>query len=170
MLSSVTAGDGSEDAAFSTFFLESLQRVAGVVALALGDAETAEDATQEAFIRARARWSRVGGLERPDLWVVRVAVNRGRDMRRGRARERRRLELVGVGAQTEAASELIRSLWLQWGLAQLPPRQRAAVVLHHLEERPIDEVARALDRSSETVRTHLKLGRRRLRLLLQESM
>ncbi|HEV3230849.1 MAG TPA: RNA polymerase sigma factor [Candidatus Dormibacteraeota bacterium] len=157
-----------DDAAFSDFYLGSAQRVAGIVALALGRSDLAEDATQEAYLRAHARWERVAGLERPDLWVVRVAVNLARDMMRGRRLEAAPLAADAPGQPVTAGEREIEALWVEWGLSQLSPMQRAAVVLHHVEGREIAEIATAMDRSRETVKTHLKLARARLRRLLED--
>ena len=60
---------------FHDFFETFARHVAAIVAVSTGDAALAEDATQEAMARAYVRWNRVSRLERPDLWVIRVAAN-----------------------------------------------------------------------------------------------
>jgi RNA polymerase sigma-70 factor (ECF subfamily) len=169
----IGAGSGAEpaeDESFSSFFLRTVQRVTGTVAVAIGRVDLAEDVTQEAYFRAHQRWQRVGGLERPDLWVVRVAVNLGRDALRKLTREEE-LRPGGAGDRPArgSAADAVDSMWVEWGLAQLPPMQRAAVVLHHLEDREVEDVARTLDRSRETIKTNLRLARLRLRRIFAET-
>src|SRR3954469_18257840 len=51
-------------------------------------------------------------------------------------------------------------------IAQLPAGQRAAIVLHYLEDRPVAEVADVLQCSVATAKVHLHRGRKRLAVLL----
>lgn len=53
-------------------------------------------------------------------------------------------------------------------LAKLPPRARAAVVLHYLADLPVAEVARAMGISENTTKGHLKAGLARLREELKD--
>ncbi len=155
---SAPRGRQREAVSFDGFFADTCQRVVGIVALTTGDIAAAEDATQEAFLRAHARWGRVSRLDRPDLWVARVATRIAvSNWRRGR----RETELdASVAAD---ALDSVTRLWAQWGLEELSPRQRMAVILHHVHGLPVEEVARVTGSRLETVRTHLKRGRTRLR-------
>src|SRR5260370_38786357 len=80
---------GTVEAAFEAVFADSYHRVVGLVAAVTGDEGRAEDAAQEAFARAYQRWGRVGRLDRPDLWVARVASRIAIDQGRRRRRETR---------------------------------------------------------------------------------
>src|SRR5579864_7294516 len=64
-----------DEVGFDEFYLRTVKRVIGAIALVTHDLHAAEDAAQEAFSRAADRWDRVGKLERPDLWVIRVGTN-----------------------------------------------------------------------------------------------
>jgi RNA polymerase sigma factor (sigma-70 family) len=151
----------SSEAEFEVFFCESFQRVVGMVAVVTGDAGLAEDAAQEAFVRAYGRWSRVRGLQRPDAWVARVAMNLALD---GRKKLRREAQLA---PDLEGpVRDQVEEIWMRWNLGQLPPMQRAAIVLRYFEGLPVTEVARSMGRSTDTVKSHIRLGRRRLRGLL----
>jgi RNA polymerase sigma factor (sigma-70 family) len=55
-------------------------------------------------------------------------------------------------------------------VAALAPMQRAAVVLHYWEDRPVHEVAQLLDVSDSTVKQHLHRARHRLASLLEEAV
>jgi RNA polymerase sigma-70 factor (ECF subfamily) len=53
-------------------------------------------------------------------------------------------------------------------VGHLPRAQRAAIVLHYYEDRPVAEIAQLLGCSESTARVHLHRGRRRLAALLRE--
>jgi RNA polymerase sigma-70 factor (ECF subfamily) len=151
------------EASFEAFFEESCQRIVGIVAVATGDVAAAEDAVQDAYARALTRWGRVSRLDRPDLWVVRVATRLAIDAWRKRRRE------TPLEAEMRASvHDDIDRLWVRWGLEGLSPMQRMTVILRHVEGRPVGEVAAVVATSPETVKTHLKRATRRLRALLRE--
>lgn len=156
--------EASSEASFEAFFEESCQRIVGIVAVATGDVAAAEDAVQDAYARALTRWGRVSRLDRPDLWVARVATRLAID-----AWRRHRRETPLEAEMRAAVLDDIDRLWVRWGLEGLSPMQRMAVVLRHVEGRPVGEVAAAASISPETVKTHLKRATRRLRELLGES-
>ena len=128
-----------------------------------GDRELADDAAQDAFVRA------AGALDRFDVrrplqpWLVRIAVNRALDL----VRARRRLvsmEEAGEPAVFEEPAlddELLRSL------ARLDPERRAVVALHYWFDYttpeiaemlgiPVGTVASRLSRALHDLRTHLE--------------
>ena len=151
------------DDSFTEFFSASCQRVVGLVALVTGEIGSAEDATQEAFSRAYAAWPQVRRMDRPDAWVVRVASRVAIDGWR-----RRRRELPLDSTREAAVQDHIARLWVRWGLSGLSPRQRAAVILRHVDGLSVQEVADATGVSRETAKTHLQRGLRRLRARLRE--
>ena len=154
---------GTAEAAFETVFADSYHRVVGLVAAVTGDEGLAEDAAQEAFARAYQRWGRVGRLDRPDLWVARVASRISIDQWRRRRRE------TGLdGADRVHVPDDVQRLWVQWQLERLSPMQRASILLHCWEGRPVAEGATLLGRSQATGRTHLLMGRRRFRGFVHE--
>ncbi len=115
-----------------------------------GDREAAEDATQEAFARALARWRR---LERESWvagWVMKTAINVAR-------RQRRRRPVVQPSPAQEPDAEAV--LDLRRAIARLPRRQQEAVVLHYLVGLPIGEAARAMGCREGTVKVHLSRAR-----------
>ena len=69
-----------------------------------------------------------------------------------------------LSAEVQAeVDDTITRIWTEWGLEALSPKQRLAVILHHMLGLPVADVARASGSSTETVRTHLKRARVRLR-------
>jgi RNA polymerase sigma-70 factor (ECF subfamily) len=127
----------------------------GLVRLATlitGDRAAAEDVVQEAFSRAVARWSRLQSYDKPGAWVRRVTIRLA-----VRDRGRRRRELPPVDAPAVGAEppdpELLDAL------RELPPDQRAALVLFYFEGLSTDEVATELGVKPSTARSHLHRGR-----------
>ena len=147
-----------ETADFSGFFAERFHQTLGLVYVSCGNPTLAEEVTQEAFARALDRWSSVSAMRRPDRWVLKVASNMIVD----HVRKTRREAPLDPGIQANAPDQ-VEEIWIRWNLDRLTPMQRASILLRYRDGLRIDEIAALIDRSTETVRTHLRLGRRRLR-------
>jgi RNA polymerase sigma factor (sigma-70 family) len=161
VMESTMALDGDQESDFDVFFLTFGREIAAVVALTTGDAGLAEDATQEAMTRAHARWTRVSMLDRPDLWVMRVATRIAVDGWRRRRRE------TGLDESTSSQPNAqIQRLWVRWGLEQLTPQERVLLILRHRDGLSVEEVAALQGKSPHTIAIYLKRARRRLRDLL----
>lgn len=137
------------------------QRVLRTAYRLLGRVEDAQDATQEVFLRLLRNLDRVDGD--PQAWLYRVTVNVCNDQFR-----RRTLVLEAVDRADPAPGPLRaleledRKQLLMQGLATLPERERAAVVLRDIEGLPTREVAEALGVEEVTVRTQISKARVRL--------
>jgi RNA polymerase sigma-70 factor (ECF subfamily) len=140
-----------------------LFRAALAVTLDRGDAE---DVVQDALAAAYRSWTTVGALDRPDLWIRRVAVNRAIDLRR------RRHRFTGVFRRlTGSASvrtELGDTVAFWDAVGRLTPRQQEVVVLRSVEELSVEEIAVALEVAEGTVKSTLHAARTRLADLLAE--
>jgi RNA polymerase sigma-70 factor (ECF subfamily) len=113
-----------------------------------------EDVVAEAFARAIAY---DGRIRDPLGWLYRVSFRLAQQELKD---DRRR------GEQVEAAAAPPELMGLVEALRQLSPNQRAAIVLHHEADRPIDAVARRMGMAPPTVRVHIHRARKRLRELL----
>lgn len=131
----------------------------------LGDAAEAEDVAQEAMLRlwrAAAAWR--PGEAKVGTWLYRVASNLCLD----RLRRRRPTGELPEDAADAGPSALAgiaradRAAALDAALAELPERQRLAIVLRHIEERGNPEIAEILGVSVEAVESLLARGRRAL--------
>lgn len=145
---------------FADLYREEWPRAARVAFVIVGDRETAAEVAQEALARAYQHWRRVSSLERPGAWVRRVTI---RLAVRSRGRAQRAPVLVPQHGSLEAGD-----VDLAAALQELPARQRAAVVLHYLEDLPVAEIAEVLGCRPGTVKVHLHRGRARLAALLGE--
>ena len=84
-------------------------------------------------------------------------------------RLRRGLGLRGAVLEVPVAHvSTADSLAIRDALRDLPPRIRAAIVLHHMAGLTVPQVARALDRSENTIRSQLRVGLQRLREALRD--
>jgi RNA polymerase sigma factor (sigma-70 family) len=136
-------------------------RLVNAVALASGSYPAAEDAVQEALVRAWMRSERGERVESLPAWVAAVALNQTRSGWRRATAERRARRRLGRPADVaappgEASVEVARAL------AGLPRRQREVAVLRYLLEMSTSEVASALGIGEGTVKSSLARARAHL--------
>jgi RNA polymerase sigma-70 factor (ECF subfamily) len=157
------------DDEFERFFLANYDAVLRVLVLTTGDRERATDATQEAFIRAYARWSKIRGYESPAGWVRRVALNASRDSFRSDRRRRHREEAVPAGDETPQADRYHSESSAHEMLQILPDRQREVATLFYVDDRSVAEIAAILQVNEGTVKSHLSDARDRLRSVIDRN-
>jgi RNA polymerase sigma-70 factor, ECF subfamily len=155
---------GSRDA-LAALYAAHWERAQRAAYLVVHDAGAAEDIAQEAFLAA------VDGLDRFDRrrqfapWLHRIVVNRAIDWGRREALRRSAGDpehsSTAVHGDAPAAGELMPVL------AELPPEQRAVVVLRYLLEYTPGEIARMLELPRGTVNSRLRRGLDRLRNLIE---
>lgn len=151
----MTSPDG-----FDEFYQHTFGRLVGQVYLVTGDLGDAEDAVQEAFARASARWSTVRDFNLPEQWVRRVAMNLALD---GLRRARRRLAAFARLAPSPVVAPIsVERIALAEALRTLPRSYRQVIVLHHLLDLPVKQVAWELGIPVGTVKARLSRGRRAL--------
>jgi len=120
-----------------------------------GRRDIAEEAMAEAFARALAR---SGTIRDPVAWIYRTAFRLANEELRG---ERRRGPAPAEeGSPPPELSGLIEAL------RRLSPNQRAAIVLRHVLDLDVAEVAHRMWTATPTVRVHIHGGRKKLRELL----
>jgi RNA polymerase sigma factor (sigma-70 family) len=153
----------SERVEFEWVFRSAYASVLRTVFLILHDRGRAEEVTQDAFTRLCERWHGVVRIDHPEAWVRQVAIRAAiRQAQRSRV-------LFFVAAPDETGTwDRLPDVDLAHSIAALPPRQRAAVALFYLDDRPVDEVALLLGVSTSTVKQHLLRARVRLAELLSE--
>jgi RNA polymerase sigma-70 factor (ECF subfamily) len=142
--------------------------VAALYALT-GDYAEAQDLVQEAYARALARPRVFLDVADPEAWLRTVAVN----LARTRWRRRRLFDtLVRTGRVTRTPDSVPGAdpnrVALVAALQQLSRPTREAIVLHHLADMSVYEVAEALGVPVGTVKARLSRGRTMLATLLNE--
>ena len=140
----------------------------------LGNAQDAEDATQEALLSAYRNWGSFRGDSRITTWLYRITVNAAL-MRLRKDKNARALTQTGEempdlpdlseGPEQAAVNSELREK-LQDGLNQLPADMRAAVVLRDVQGLSNEEAADALSISVPAFKARLHRGRVMLRQFL----
>jgi len=146
---------------FEEFYEREHRHLFGAMCLVTGSRHEAEEITQEAFVRVWERWDRVQGVENLSGYLYRTAMNVFR-MRYRRAKIAAR-RVANVITKTDDLDAFEARFDLDRGLAELTPRQRAAVVLMELLDLPSAEAADVLGIKASTVRKLAQQGREALR-------
>ena len=161
---------GGDSAAFEQIILRYETRVMTMAARLLGTRDDARDVAQEVFLRAFKYLHRLDLRKPLEPWLMRITVNVCRDV--GRQRQRRRNmfvqfeepETVDQSADPYAGLALKQErLILQRALADLPEKERLAIILRDVEGLSTAEVASILQSSETTVRSQVSRGRLRLK-------
>lgn len=150
---------------FERVFRSAYRPVLQTAFLVLQDRGRAEEVTQDAFLRLYERWGGAVTFEHPQAWVRRVPV---RDAIR-RAKRERVVPVVAL-VDTPTVGERLPDIDLLRAVGTLPPKQRAAVALHYLEDLPVNQVAELMEVAPATVRQHLFKARSHLAERLGETL
>jgi RNA polymerase sigma-70 factor (sigma-E family) len=157
---------GSEDTPFEEFVVGSSARLFAMARLLTGGHRAeAEDLLQGAFERAYRHWGRISRRNDPERYVRQILVNASVDRWRWlRRHPETPLAVTGadLGTMDTAATVADRDLLLR-GLAALPPRQRAVLVLRYFEDLSEVQTATMLGCSVGTVKSQAARGLARLR-------
>src|SRR6185503_9342157 len=154
----------------------------------LGNSQDALEVTQDAFLKA---YSSIDTLQKPEAfggWLMRIVSNLSLNYRRSR-RTRSQLPLDDLLGPTDPTHTDVAggSDWmaqsgdplhrleseemgrrLQQALAQLPEKQRLAIVMFTIEQMPQKQVAETLQCSVEAVKWHVFQGRKKLKEILKD--
>jgi RNA polymerase sigma factor (sigma-70 family) len=154
-----------DEAAFAALVRRHGPMVLGVCRRLLRDAHEAEDAFQATFLVLVHKARSIGRPESLGPWLHGVAYRtaaRARQAARRRAREREAAAMPDGDPAVEAVWGELRGL-LDEELGRLAQKYRAPLVLHYLEGKSTEEVARQLGCPKGTVLSRLARGRDRLR-------
>ncbi len=127
-----------------------------VCTVCLRDLTLAEDATQETFFKAFRAMNRFRGDSSEKTWLMRIAINTCKDIRRGawfrhtdRSVSLDRLPEPSVPPQAD-------SILVTMEVMRLPVREREAVLLRYYQNMTLAEVAQVLGISATAVTKRLK--------------
>lgn len=131
-----------------------------------GNLADAQDCIQEAYARAWQRWNQVSEHASPEAWLRtvawRIAASRWRKVRNGVT------AMARHGPPSHATEPSPDNVALVEALKQIPEAQRRAIVLHHLADLSVEEVATEMGVASGTIKARLSRGRASLANLLRE--
>ena len=165
----VEAARGGDRVAFEEVAARHLDRCFATAVWILRDETAAQDAVQEAMIRAWRDLPRLRDSSRFEAWVRRLLVRACYDEARRAGRHRRAQLAVrsSVGrVQADAADAIAQRDEIERVLASLSPAHRAAVVLRHALDLSVPEVADAMGVPLGTAKSRLHHAERALRLAL----
>jgi RNA polymerase sigma-70 factor, ECF subfamily len=173
-VASTTAGDMLVDmaargdrTAFEQLVETRVDRIFRTACAILGNEADARDATQEAFITAWVQVPRLRDTTRFDAWLNRVILNACRDALRKRRRSRE-IDLEGFESQTaDSQGEVADRATFHGAFDRLNAADRSILVLHHLHQLPLSEIASQLRVPVGTVKSRLHTARRALERALE---
>ena len=152
---------------FTSLYAASFPRLAGQLYVMTGDRAEAQDAVQEAFVRAWAHRDQIDADQGAEAWVRvtawRIAASRWR-----RAREGVRLMLLAARPDRVAGPGPERVAFVE-ALRQVPAEQRRALVLYHLVDLTVEQIAAETGVRPGTVKARLARGRAALTPHLRET-
>jgi RNA polymerase sigma-70 factor (sigma-E family) len=144
---------------FEEFLREQLPGLVRFAGVLTADTHLAQDLTQDALVRAHARWGRIGRMDRPDLYLRRMITNGYLSWRRRWAVRTIQpvadTELFNRGTAPDHAPRLADRDQVGALLQTLSRRQRAVLVLRFYEGRSDEEIAEIFGCSAGTVRSHV---------------
>jgi RNA polymerase sigma-70 factor (sigma-E family) len=146
--------------------LDALLRYATVLCC---DPHLAQDVVQEALVRAQLGWTRIGAMQQHAAYVKRMVTNEYLSWRRRKARRDVALSNAEFTGQTDPIADYDERDAMLAGIARLPRKQRAAVVLRYYEGCEDLEIAEILGCSVSTVRSQISRAVAALRVTRMES-
>jgi RNA polymerase sigma factor (sigma-70 family) len=141
-------------------------QIQAVAYLIVRDRHDAEDIAIDTLLTA---WDKAATLRDPGAlraWLLRIATNKSLSHRRRRTRLVRLEALPGRGDRSGEPDTTRVALIA--GIGDLPPAVRAAVVLRYYADLTVDEVAAALGKSPNTIKSQLQVALRQLRVGLAD--
>ncbi len=154
------------------FVQQHIRRIFLLIYRIVGNVDDAQDLTQETFIKALQRQTQLKDLDKAAQWLSKIASNTALDFLR-RNRRYTVTDLTDVAEWRAGSSDpeeiVLRGEQrseLDGGLATLTARERMALLLRDVEDLPADEVARQMDCSMATVRSHIANARIKFRRYL----
>jgi RNA polymerase sigma-70 factor, ECF subfamily len=159
------------EADFERLYQASYGKILGTITAMLGDRAAAEDCVQDAFERAYKKWPAWEPLAPAEAWVHRIAINAAVSyQRKMKIREVGEvIRRIGRPGSAPDPQVLVENRDIANALAQLPPKQAAAIVLRHYHGYTNRAIAEALGIPERTVASRLAVAKARLRELLKHS-
>lgn len=155
-----------DEEAFDAFYRASFTRLVGQVYAMCGDRAEAQDCVQEAFIRAWDKRRQLDEQQSPEAWVRtvahRLAISRWRRTVKGLRPPDRSREPAAPREPDANRVALVKAL------GQLPEKQRHAIVLHHLCDMSVADIAAEVGAPTGTIKARLSRARATLATLLAD--
>ena len=138
-------------------------RLVALLTVVAGSRTDAEEAVQEAFVRALGLTGNRAVVDDPEAWLYRVAVNHVRSRWRRLTTARKHAPALARDEVSPPDSTPEDRLLLVAALRRLPAAQREVLALHYMGDLSVDEIAARLEAPAGTVKARLSRGREALR-------
>ena len=152
---------GDHDA-FAALVAAASDRLYALACIILRDSDRAEDATQEAFVRAWREIPKLRDADRFDAWLRRLVVNacydEGRRVRRVRRRAEVSLVLLDQRSVLDSALAMAETERVDRAFRRLPLDQRVVLALQHYYDLSHVEIAETLGIPLGTVKSRVRYG------------
>ncbi|HEY3523721.1 MAG TPA: RNA polymerase sigma factor [Candidatus Limnocylindrales bacterium] len=162
----IRRAQGGDVSAYTELIEARVERMVRTAAAILGSDADANDVVQDALLAAWRQLPSLREVGRFDAWLTSILLNACRRALRVRGRRRVReipadaLEgLAGVG---DLAAEIVRRRAVERAFDRLSADERSILVLHHLDGRPLDEIATVLGVPVGTAKSRLFAARKSL--------
>ena len=137
----------------------------------LGNREDAEDAAQEAFVRAYTALARYEGRTAFRTWLFAILINRCRSIALYRSRRERRVTVDEEAVASATVADPALAVDLREDIARavglLDPEHREAFLLKHVEELSYEEMMEITGAGLSALKMRVKRACERLRTLLE---
>lgn len=159
----------ADDRAFAEYYTVHGAKIRAMAYLLCGDWHRAEDLTQIVFTKMYRSWRRISRDEVPQAFARRTLFRTYLDERRKPWRREVSVgDFGGTGLNPPVDDpDVVVQLAIRRVVADLPPRQRAVLVLRYWEDQPFEEVARVLGCTVSTARSLATRGVQALRRALE---
>lgn len=161
-----------DEKAFERLVRENQNRVYAVCLNMMKNPHDAQDAAQDAFVKAFRSIRSFKGESRIETWLTKIAVNTCLDMLRSRR------ETVDIDEQYDLTDGNTPEIEFERGsrreavreaLSRLPAEFRAVVILKYVEDRSYEEIAEMLNINVNTVRTRLFRAREKIKKIILDN-
>jgi len=147
---------------FAAFYERHVDTVYRVCRTHLRNTADTEDATQDIFLKVLAKTPEFQSVEHEKAWLIRVAINRCKDLLKSSWNKRLDMESIPEPIAPDASPEDSYDSTLALVMA-LPDNLRSCIYLYYYEGYNASEIAELLDKPHSTIRNYLSDARKVLR-------
>lgn len=169
----IAAVKNGDEGAYAYLVTKYMKRVVSIAWGVVRNPDDAEDLAQEAFVKAFRTIGRFKSGEPFGPWIYRIVTNLSLDLLKHRARHREEEVDVETPASRRDRADLAAmqnelARRIDAAIESLPEMQRVVARLHLVEHFSHAEIAAMMNLSEGTVRSHLSLGRSKLKEQLSD--
>lgn len=163
LLQAARAGDSG---AFALLVRESAPSLERLALRMLGHRQDAEDVAQDAVLTAYRQLGRFEGRSRFKTWICRILMRRAIDLLRRRRPAEPVADVAADDDPAARAEEAEQERLVRAAIDELPPVQRATILLRADQGLSYEEIAYVLGSTRNAVRMNLVAARKKLAALL----